>query len=145
MNRRFSHNLQKLGTMFFRRRCGSPTPIFRECMSALPKLPSQRPCWLQIWGHRWRCSKHMKPLSSLGPLGRAALEASNPTKKTSCDLLSPVAAHYRCWWWRPCSTIEGIGWGGLADDTRQVCQVGTPSAECCRKSKFSPWGNSGLM
>jgi hypothetical protein len=26
------------------------------------------------------------------------------------------------------------------DDTKQVCQVGTPSAECCSKSKFSPRG-----
>jgi hypothetical protein len=25
-----------------------------------------------------------------------------------------------------------------ADDTKQVCQVGTPSAECCSKSKFFP-------
>jgi hypothetical protein len=32
--------------------------------------------------------------------------------------------------------------GFTTDDTKQVCQVGTPSAECCNKSKFSPRGNS---
>jgi hypothetical protein len=26
------------------------------------------------------------------------------------------------------------------DDTKQVCQVGTPSLECCSKSKFSSQG-----
>jgi hypothetical protein len=31
------------------------------------------------------------------------------------------------------------------DDTKQVCQVGTLSAECCSKSKFSPRGNSGFI
>jgi hypothetical protein len=32
------------------------------------------------------------------------------------------------------------------DDTKQRCQfVGTPSAKCCSKSKFSPRGNSGLI
>jgi hypothetical protein len=29
---------------------------------------------------------------------------------------------------------------GGGDDTKEVCQVGTPSAECCSKSKFSPRG-----
>jgi hypothetical protein len=30
------------------------------------------------------------------------------------------------------------------DDTKQVCQVWTPSAECCSKSKFSPLGKLGV-
>jgi hypothetical protein len=30
------------------------------------------------------------------------------------------------------------------DDTRQVCQVGTPSVECCSNSKFSPRGKLGV-
>jgi hypothetical protein len=30
-------------------------------------------------------------------------------------------------------------------DTKQVCQVETPSAECCSESKFSPRGNSGFI
>jgi hypothetical protein len=31
------------------------------------------------------------------------------------------------------------------DDTKQVCQVGTLSVECCSKSKFPHEGNSGLI
>jgi hypothetical protein len=31
------------------------------------------------------------------------------------------------------------------DDTKQVCQVRTPSAECCSKSKFPHEGNPGLI
>jgi hypothetical protein len=45
-------------------------------------------------------------------------------------------------------TSVGFGRAGLSsspDDTKQVCQVGTPSAECCGKSKFSPRGNSGFI
>jgi hypothetical protein len=34
--------------------------------------------------------------------------------------------------------------GFTTDDTKQVCQVGTPSAECCNKSKFSPRGKLGV-
>jgi hypothetical protein len=30
------------------------------------------------------------------------------------------------------------------DDTKKVCQVGTPSVECCSKSKFSPREKLGV-
>jgi hypothetical protein len=32
-----------------------------------------------------------------------------------------------------------------SDETKPVCQVGTPGAECCSKSKFPHEGNSGLI
>jgi hypothetical protein len=34
-----------------------------------------------------------------------------------------------------CSACSGMM---IIDDTKQVCQVGTPSAEYCSKSKFFP-------
>jgi hypothetical protein len=43
--------------------------------------------------------------------------------------------------------INVVSWkeNFVFDDTKQVCQVGNPSAECCSKSKFSPRGNSGFI
>jgi hypothetical protein len=65
------------------------------------------------------CTAH-EELASMNGLRLMKLEVGN------AFLCSPVAA--------PENSL---------DDTKQRCQlIGTPSAECCSKSKFSPQGNS---
>jgi hypothetical protein len=42
------YDFKKMGPMFWRRRCGSPTPILNEGLPVLPKWPGRRPCRLEI-------------------------------------------------------------------------------------------------
>jgi hypothetical protein len=68
------------------------------------------------------------------------MKRKNKGKKGVCAImLDMMKAYDRVEWPFLQAIMQKLGFPKrITDDTKQVCQVGTPSVECCSKSKFSP-------